>query len=115
MPKRCNVRFVEKVLKENSISKSIWCGINVRNVKDHIKAVHTEDDKKPFQCQDCGKGFIKDDQLQRHRINIHLKTYPYHCRYGCDVRYNDASNRRQHEKKKHGKLFQNEKESFSWI
>ena len=89
------------------------CGINVRNVKDHIKAVHTEDDKKPFQCQDCGKGFIKDDQLQRHRINIHLKTYPYHCRYGCDVRYNDASNRRQHEKKKHGKLFQNEKESFS--
>ena len=81
------------------------CGLNVRSVEKHLKTVHTEDDKKRFQCQDCGKGFIGERDLQKHRINVHLKTYPYHCRYGCDAKYNDTSNRNSHEKKKHGATF----------
>ena len=85
------------------------CGIIVRSIQKHIKTVHTSDDKKQFQCQDCGKGFIKNVCLQKHRINVHLKTYPYQCRYGCDAKYNDTSIRNSHEKKKHGGLFQKSK------
>ena len=82
------------------------CGISVQNLELHNKRVHTVDEEKQFQCQDCGKGFIRKHYLETHRINVHLKTYPYQCRYGCDVKYNDISNRNSHEKKKHGQLFQ---------
>ena len=82
------------------------CGISVRSLKLHMKRVHTADEKKKFQCQDCEKGFDLKQCLEKHRINVHLKTYPYQCRYGCDVKYNDTSNRNSHEKKKHGELFE---------
>ena len=82
------------------------CGITVKHLANHIKIVHTENEKKKFQCLDCGKGFIDKTHLQKHRINAHLKTYPYHCRYGCEMKYNDISNRNSHEKKKHGGLYQ---------
>ena len=41
---------------------------------------------------------------------MHLKTRPFNCRYGCDISYNDHSNRNAHEKKTHGKLFTTVKE-----
>ena len=81
------------------------CGILVRDLQSHIAAVHTSDQDKRFQCQDCGKGFNGKKKLEDHRMNVHLKLQPYKCRYGCDFGYNDISNRNQHEKKKHGKLF----------
>ena len=81
------------------------CGIKVRLLKEHIDNVHTTDEEKMFRCQDCGKGFIFENKLEFHRINMHLKTKPYNCRYGCDISYNDDSNRNAHEKKTHGKLF----------
>ena len=81
------------------------CGALVRNLKTHIAAMHTLDQDKEFQCQDCGKGFDKNEKLEKHRMNVHLKLQPYKCRYECDIAYNDISNRNQHEKKKHGKLF----------
>ena len=86
------------------------CGVKVRKVKMHIESVHTKDEDKKFQCQDCGKGFMVHKQLEKHRINVHLKTRPYNCRYGCDISYNDTSNRNSHEKKTHGKLFTTVKE-----
>ena len=86
------------------------CGILVRNLKTHIAAIHTLDQDKKFQCQDCGKGFDKTEKLEKHRMNVHLKLQPYKCRYGCDIAYNDSSNRNHHEKKKHGKLFTTVKE-----
>ena len=86
------------------------CGLKVRNLDVHIKEVHTPDDQKPYQCQDCGKGFIDLTKLEKHKMNVHLKLRPYNCRYGCDIAYNDTSNRNQHEKKTHGKLFTTEKE-----
>jgi len=81
------------------------CGIKVRLLKEHIDNVHTKDEDKKFQCQDCGKGFKLEQKLEFHRISMHLKTKPYNCRYGCDISYNDLSNRNAHEKKTHGKLF----------
>ena len=86
------------------------CGLKVRNLKLHMKVAHTPDDQKPFQCPDCGKGFLDKRTLGHHRMNVHLKLRPYNCRYGCDIAYNDTSNRNQHEKKNHGKLFTTEKE-----
>ena len=81
------------------------CGIKVRRLQDHMDSVHRKDEDKTYQCQDCGKGFMHKPKLEKHRINVHLKTKPYPCRYGCDISYNDDSNRNSHEKKTHGKLF----------
>ena len=81
------------------------CGMKVRILKNHMDNVHTKDEDKKFQCQDCGKGFMDKIKLEYHRMNMHLKTKPYNCRYGCDISYNDMSNRNSHERKTHGKLF----------
>ena len=86
------------------------CGVKVRHLKMHIETAHTKDEDKKFQCQDCGKGFMWQPRLEKHRINVHLKTRPYNCRYGCDISYNDTSNRNSHERKTHGKLFTTVKE-----
>ena len=48
---------------------------------------------------------MEKQKLEIHRMNVHLKLQPYKCRYGCDIAYNDVSNRNQHEKRTHGKLF----------
>ena len=81
------------------------CGVKVRHLKRHMDISHTTDEMKKHQCQDCGKGFTDLGSLNTHRMNVHLKLKPYQCRYGCDISYNDISNRNQHEKKTHGKLF----------
>ena len=86
------------------------CGVKVRKLESHMKQVHTPDEEKKFQCQDCGKGFMEERKLEIHRMNVHLKLRPYNCRYGCDISYNDTSNRNAHEKKTHGKLFTTVKE-----
>merc|ERR1712126_319616 len=86
------------------------CGERVRCLQQHIESVHTPDEMKKFQCQDCGKGFISALKVEKHRMNVHLKLRPYNCRYGCNVSYNDTSNRNQHEKKTHGKIFTTVKE-----
>ena len=85
------------------------CGVKVRRLKLHMMQAHTPDDQKRFQCPDCGKGFIDKRTLGHHKMNVHLKLRPYNCRYGCDISYNDTSNRNQHEKKIHGKIFTTEK------
>ena len=48
---------------------------------------------------------VKKDTLESHRMSMHLKLRPHYCRYGCDMSYNDTSNRNQHEKRVHGQLF----------
>ena len=86
------------------------CGLKVRRLRQHLIDVHTPDEEKKYQCPDCGKGFVTKTVMEQHRMNVHLKLRPYSCRYGCDISYNDTSNRNQHEKKKHGKLFTTERE-----
>jgi len=113
---KCNKTFIEVIdLKRHMVSHEDktscpQCGLKVRRLKDHMKQAHTPDNQKPFQCQDCGKGFVEKRGLEHHRMNVHLKLRPYNCRYGCDIAYNDTSNRNQHEKKTHGKLFTTAKE-----
>ena len=84
------------------------CGVYVKDMDHHMKAVHLPEDQKKHKCPECGKGFYYTRELTQHRINNHLKNRPFQCRYGCDIKYNDASNRYSHEKKKHGGLFKNQ-------
>jgi len=81
------------------------CGAVVKRIKIHMEQVHMEDSDKRFICSYCGKGFMEKYQHNKHVINMHTKTQPYQCRYGCDNRYNDASNRNAHEKRRHGSSF----------
>ena len=81
------------------------CNKAVQRLSDHMKTMHQTDDQKSYQCSDCGKGFVKNDALQTHYMNVHLKLRPWKCRYGCTFAYNDRSNRNAHERKTHGKLF----------
>ena len=74
-------------------------------MEHHLKTMHTPDEMEKFQCQDCERGFIRKGALDVHRMNIHLKLRPYKCRYGCDIAYNDMSNRAAHEKRTHGGTF----------
>jgi len=81
------------------------CNKRVKNLKKHIGVMHTPDSEKKHKCQFCEKGFVGKKELRDHTVNVHTKTRPYPCRYGCDIAYNDNSNRNQHEKRKHGQLF----------
>ena len=82
------------------------CGAMVKNMRRHIETVHTVAEQRKHQCPDCGKGCNNKSELNNHRMNVHLKLYPFVCRYpGCDAKYNDLSNRNCHEKKKHGGRF----------
>ena len=86
------------------------CGANVRHMKLHMLTKHTPDEQKKLQCKDCGKGFQDQHKLKVHSVNVHLKTRPYKCRYGCTFAYNDNGNRNAHERKTHGKIFMNRRE-----
>ena len=82
------------------------CGVMVKHMRQHILATHTPDDQRKYRCQDCGKGFDAPSYLDKHRMSVHLKLYPYVCRYpDCEAKYNDRDNRNCHEKKKHGVRF----------
>jgi uncharacterized Zn-finger protein len=73
----------------------------VKRLEHHIGSVHTEESEKKFPCTTCGKGFPNSFHLKKHEA-IHQNEKPYRCREGCDVGYNDSSNRNQHERKLHG-------------
>ena len=110
---KCGKRFENKVSLKSHIRKQCnkeaeqcsLCGVQVKNMKAHIFAVHTRDEDKKHCCEFCGKGFMEKKALEKHKMNVHLKLRPHRCRYGCDIGYNDTSNRNAHEKKIHGGLF----------
>jgi len=88
------------------------CGEFFNNLRKHRRNVHMEDKDKTFQCNMCGKGFVYRRKLEFHKMSVHIKARPYVCRYsctligdGCNMSYNEESNRNAHEKKKHGGLF----------
>merc|ERR1712226_1038948 len=100
----------DQLLKAHMISHQVpakcpICGINIKQLKNHMETVHLDDSKKPFQCNDCEKGFMARYKLDKHRMNIHIKTQPYRCRYGCENKYNADSNRSAHERRRHGKVY----------
>ena len=79
----------------------------VKNLRGHILTNHTDNSILNSKCEDCGKRFRNKAVLKSHKMNVHIKTRPFRCRYSCqnDIGYNDLSNRNSHEKKKHGGLF----------
>ena len=87
------------------------CGTVVKNLKFHMEEMHTANSEKKFHCQDCGKGFMTKQRIESHRMNNHLKTQPYQCRYGCENSYNDRSNRNAHEKRRHGAVLSGQPEN----
>ena len=98
-------------LKKSCKAKMTPCSIcgamlkGQRGIKGHMRSVHTDDKEKRFQCGICGKGFFSQDKLNCHEMSMHIKSRPHRCRYGCDIGYNDISNRNAHEKKTHGARF----------
>ena len=81
------------------------CGVKVKNMRMHMLTVHTDNSLLKYKCEYCGKGFPEKQKMDNHMMSMHLKLKPHRCRYGCDIGWNDRSNRNQHEKKTHGALF----------
>ena len=106
----CGKMFKDRYLKlhqrkvHNAAACEI-CGVVVKNVKHHMQGVHMADSDKRFHCKDCGKGFMCRVTMDNHRMKMHIKAQPYQCRYGCENRYNDTSNRSAHERRRHGAVW----------
>jgi len=81
------------------------CGETFKNIEMHKKTKHQTDEEKRYKCGQCGKGFGVKDYLKVHEMNMHIKSRPFQCRYGCENRYNDSGNRAAHEKRRHGQTF----------
>ena len=109
---QCGMTYNSKGTLNNHIknihtekSECPYCGKKYKKLQFHIDTAHVSDEMKRLKCQDCGKGFLLECLLKKHVESVHLNSKRYQCRYGCDNRFNDSSNRNAHEKKKHGSLF----------
>ena len=69
------------------------------NLKRHINTMHTDAKTRPFQCQECEKGFYFK-HLFRDHMNVHTGIKPYKCDF-CETQFQNASNRIAHVKKIH--------------
>eukprot|EP00088_Acartia_fossae_P004077 TRINITY_DN11742_c0_g1_i3.p1 TRINITY_DN11742_c0_g1~~TRINITY_DN11742_c0_g1_i3.p1 ORF type:complete len:692 (-),score=148.60 TRINITY_DN11742_c0_g1_i3:146-2221(-) len=81
------------------------CGIKVKQLIRHMNVMHGSVESSKYKCEYCTKVFHYKHQLKTHTMNVHLKERPYKCRYGCDMAYNDSSNRNAHERRRHGQRF----------
>eukprot|EP00088_Acartia_fossae_P062838 TRINITY_DN7616_c0_g1_i2.p1 TRINITY_DN7616_c0_g1~~TRINITY_DN7616_c0_g1_i2.p1 ORF type:complete len:704 (-),score=85.19 TRINITY_DN7616_c0_g1_i2:60-2171(-) len=115
----CDGKFNSKQLKihmkSHQESVCMECGLKVKNLRSHMNNVHTPDHLKKHKCSYCTKGFNDVGKLQQHIFSVHTKERPYKCRFGCDLGYNDTSNRNAHEKKKHGKLFSTKRSNTNHV
>eukprot|EP00088_Acartia_fossae_P035565 TRINITY_DN36672_c0_g1_i3.p1 TRINITY_DN36672_c0_g1~~TRINITY_DN36672_c0_g1_i3.p1 ORF type:complete len:638 (-),score=94.11 TRINITY_DN36672_c0_g1_i3:169-2082(-) len=107
----CPAKFNASALKQHVFntheSNGICniCGAQVKNIKRHMKNMHQPKELLKYKCQFCDRAFQWAQDIKKHVMNVHLKERPYKCRFGCEVAYNDSSNRNQHEKRKHGGIF----------
>ena len=62
-------------------------------MKNHTLNKHNPQNKKPFVCEKCGKGFIQKEKLN----DIHMGVKPHKCKY-CDAVFNSLGNKRMHER-----------------
>ena len=116
-----NVVKLKEHLKKTCKAQMIPCSIcgamlkGQRGVKGHMRSVHMDDKDKRYQCDICGKGFFSQDKLKCHEMSMHIKSRPHRCRYGCDIGYNDISNRNAHEKKTHGERYDLFIKNSKWL
>ncbi|XP_066936056.1 zinc finger and BTB domain-containing protein 49-like [Clytia hemisphaerica] len=86
--------------KNNGSQASMICHIcskeieTIKAFKEHFRAEHP--DMKPFQCDICGKGFEKKENLTRH-IRVHTNDRIYSCDL-CGKSYTDGSSLKKHVK-----------------
>ena len=71
-----------------------------------MRQTHPKEEDKKYVCESCGKGFTQERKMKQHAMNVHIKSRPYKCRFGCAFAYNDSANRNAHENKKHGGRYQ---------
>ena len=72
------------------------CGelFSVKQMRRHFLSKHTENDKKPYKCEVCGKGFIGKEVLTLH-MNTHTGNKPFTCDI-CGKGFADRNNLRVH-------------------
>ena len=93
------------IRKKRIPKKCPHCCESFSHLQTHIDNKHTADSEKNFSCQECGKGFSVRQALRSHMMNVHIKSRPHQCRYGCENSYNDVNNRAAHERRRHGQIF----------
>ena len=71
-----------------------------KQLKKHILQVHTENDKKPYICSVCNKGFVTSFRLKNH-MNTHTGNKPYICQH-CGKGFADHRNMKAHVKAHNG-------------
>ena len=74
------------------------CGklFGMTNMIFHMKSAHTPDDRKKFQCDKCGKGFINKQHFSEH-LNIHTGEKPYKCKF-CPAAFAIKNSCAKHER-----------------
>ena len=89
-----------KKLFHKALEPCPHCGKMVKRITQHIKTKHLENNQKKYQCQTCGKGFVRKYQFNDHE-RTHSKIKPFLCRIGkddCGHRSSLSGNRNKHEK-----------------
>ena len=99
---RTKYRLDEHIKKVHCKKPCDICGkvFGLNQMKKHILQVHTENDKKPFICSVCNKGFISSYRLKNH-MNTHTGNKPYICQH-CGKGFADHRNMKAHVKAHNG-------------
>jgi len=67
--------------------------------KRHMISKHGPEDKKPYYCSQCNKGFMSSQPYSTH-MNGHTGKKPHKCKF-CDRCFADSNNCRKHMKQAH--------------
>ena len=91
---------LHKKLFHKQLEPCPHCGKMVKRMTQHLKTKHLDNEEKKYQCQTCGKGFVRKHKFQNHE-RTHSKIKPFLCRVGnedCGHRSSLSGNRNKHEK-----------------
>ncbi|EKM80295.1 hypothetical protein AGABI1DRAFT_127971 [Agaricus bisporus var. burnettii JB137-S8] len=69
-------------------------------VQRHIEGVHLK--MKQYHCPYCDAAFHQETCAVTHISSIHLRIFPFRCKYECDKRFNDVARRHRHYQEAHG-------------
>ncbi|KAF9451713.1 hypothetical protein P691DRAFT_329102 [Macrolepiota fuliginosa MF-IS2] len=69
-------------------------------VQRHIEGVHLK--MKQYHCPYCDSAFHQETCAITHISSIHLKVFPFRCKFECAKRFNDVARRHRHYQDVHG-------------